>query len=138
PDGSTAAGRRLADCTAVARPRFATAIATLSVVSLDPEATAPRPATSVVAAGDTVYATGRHVYVAGVTAGRAHSPLRFRTMRTRIYDFDTAADSPPRFVAAGSVPGRLLSSYAMDEDVDGRLRVARTTSTRPGQADSRT
>jgi uncharacterized secreted protein with C-terminal beta-propeller domain len=130
PDGSTSARHRLAGCDAIARPRHASGLSTLSVVSFDPTGDTPGPATSVVAAGETVYASAAHVYVAGVTTGRHYLPT------TRIYDFATEGNDPPRFVAAGSVPGTLLSSYAMDEDAAGRLRVASTTQGRHG-SDSR-
>ncbi len=67
PDGSASSRGYLASCNAVSRPRHATGISTVSVFSLGPRAFSPGPATSVVAAGDVVYATAGHVYVAGET-----------------------------------------------------------------------
>jgi hypothetical protein len=148
PDGSTSARHHISSCDAVARPRHASGLSTVSVLSLDPNADAPGPATSVVAAGDTVYASAGHVYVAGATTRQL--PKSHRTtprdvkygayrpdlIQTRIYDFATSGGQP-RFVAAGSVPGTLLSSYAMDEDAAGRLRVASTAQDSRGRTDSR-
>jgi uncharacterized secreted protein with C-terminal beta-propeller domain len=118
-------------------------------VSLDPAATTPGPDTSVVAAGDTVYASAGHVYVAGATSRplrNKHAPLpgpapccvyRPDQLDTQIFDFATSGDSPPQFVAAGTVPGTLLSSYAMDENSAGLLRVASTTQDPQGRTNSR-
>ena len=149
PDGSTTARQRISSCDAIARPHHASGLSTVSVLSLDPAANAPGPATSVVAAGDTVYASAGHVYVAGATSEPIHKghrstpqALKYGSYRpdliqTRIYDFATSGDGQPQFVAAGAVPGTLLSSYAMDEDAAGRLRVASTTQDRHGRTDSR-
>jgi hypothetical protein len=131
PDGSATAWHRLARCDAVARPKDASGLATVSVVSLDPGSTTLEPATSLIAAGDTVYATAGHLYVAGLTVTRQQ-----REPQTRIYDFATGS-GPPRFVAAGSVPGTLLDSYSLDENVAGQLRVVTTTTNRHGHTGSR-
>jgi hypothetical protein len=147
PDGSASARHRLVGCDAIARPRHASGLSTVSVVTLDAAATAPQPAASVVAAGDTVYATAGHVYVAGLTTPAenrksSRRPLpccdyRVDRLQTRIYDFSTDGTGRARFIASGSVPGALLNSYAMDEDIAGRLRVASTTVDRRGRSDSR-
>src|SRR6185312_9859127 len=100
----------------------ATGISTVSIVGLDPTSPTPEPGVSVVAAGDTVYATADHIYVAGATgagpdpyAGAQPSgccsvipPVR---ASTRIYAFDVPASGRPAFVGAGSVPGWLINSY---------------------------
>ncbi|MDQ1697518.1 MAG: hypothetical protein QOJ03_2871 [Frankiaceae bacterium] len=138
PDGSTTARQPLAACNAVARPRHASGISTVSVLSLDPQSDAPGAATSVVAAGDTVYATADHVYVAGLTQrprprqldGPRCCTYRPARIRTWIYDFTIAGADRPRFVGAGPVPGSLLNSYAMDQDERGYLRVVSTVQTR--------
>lgn len=157
PDGSTTARQRLTACDAVARPQHASGISTVSVLSLDPQATAPGPATSVVAAGDTVYATADHLVVAGAITGPAATPsalprpgpapaggavpccvaYRPGPVTTWLYDFQTTAASQPRFLGAGSVPGSLLDSYALDQTADGDLRVATTVTNPTGSTDSR-
>jgi uncharacterized secreted protein with C-terminal beta-propeller domain len=161
PDGSTTARHQLSACDAVARPQHATGISTVSVLSLDPQASAPGPATSVVAAGDTVYATADHLVVGGqITAppstpstaprpGPAGGPAppggavtccvanRPGPVTTWLYEFQTTGVNQPAFLGAGSVPGSLLDSYAIDQAADGNLRVATTTTTASDSTDSR-
>jgi len=149
PDGSTTARRPLASCDAVARPGDASGISTVSVLTLDPQRSTPGPATSVVAAGDTVYATADHLYVAGMTtdpvsppaSGAAATPCcsanKPAHVQTRLYAFETSDTDQPRFVGAGVVEGSLLDSYAMDQDTHGDLRVASTVAGTAGITDSR-
>lgn len=89
---------------------------------------------TVVADGDTVYGTGGSLYVASDERWRAwRGPVdqpadtvgRLPEQSTRLFKFDTSGAGRPRFVAAGTVPGWLISQYAMSE-WDGRLRVAST------------
>lgn len=137
PDGAATARQPLTSCQQMARPRQASGLSTVTVFSLDPGAPAPGAATSVVAAGDTVYATADHVYVAGPT-GRTANPYAGATpsgccailppagASTAIYRFTVGATGAPVFDGAGTVPGWLIDSYAMDEDPLGDLRVATT------------
>jgi hypothetical protein len=135
PDGATTARQPLAGCDAVARPQHASGLSTVSVLTLDPLSSALGSATSVVAAGDTVYSSVDHLYVAGLTQDTA-SP-RPASTRTWIYEFATTRTDRPRFLGAGSVPGSLLNSYAMDQDANGFLRVASTTIDTHGTSASR-
>jgi hypothetical protein len=147
PDGSTTALQPVASCDSVARPQQASGLSTLSILSLDPTSPTPGPGTAVVAAGDTVYATADRLYVAGPT-GAASYPgagvvqygcctlMPPQGASTRIYAFDTPATGPPVFEGVGSVPGWLINSYAMDEDPSGLLRVASTSQSSTGSAES--
>jgi uncharacterized secreted protein with C-terminal beta-propeller domain len=139
PDGATTARQPVTACAAVAHPDQASGDSTVTVLSLDPGSDTPGPGTSVVAAGTTVYATADHIYVAGPAAGTdGQVPAGQQTgcctvapptgATTRIYAFDTPASGAATFAGAGSVPGWLVNSYAMDEDPSGRLRVASTWS----------
>jgi uncharacterized secreted protein with C-terminal beta-propeller domain len=136
-DGATTARQPVTACAAMARPSQASGISTVTVLSLDTESSVPGPGTSVVAAGDTVYATADRVYVAGpaadgngqVPSGQASGCCSISPpagASTKIYAFDTPPSGVPSFVGAGTVPGWLINSYAMDEDSNGRLRVAST------------
>ncbi|GLX95658.1 beta-propeller domain-containing protein [Herbidospora sp. NBRC 101105] len=49
--------------------------------------------------------------------------------RTEVHRFDVTGTGVPRYVASGSVPGRLLNQYSMSE-YDGHLRIATTTTPR--------
>lgn len=138
PDGSRTARQPLTACDSVARPDQASGISTVTIVSLDPQSDAPGPGASVVAAGQTVYATADHIYVAGPDSSGVKSGA-FPEQQgccsiappagasTRIYEFAVPATGPATFVGAGDVPGWLVNSYAMDEDAAGRLRVASTS-----------
>ncbi|MFD0655798.1 beta-propeller domain-containing protein [Thermocatellispora tengchongensis] len=47
--------------------------------------------------------------------------------KTEVHRFDIGGTGAPRYVASGSVPGRLLNQYSLSEH-EGRLRVATTVS----------
>ncbi|WP_025618071.1 beta-propeller domain-containing protein [Salinispora cortesiana] len=121
------------DCDRLSRPQTGTGSAVLTVLSFD--LTADRltdgDPVSVAAAADTVYSTGDSLYLAGQrqlaappTPGRW--PDQTGTSVTDIYQFDTTAAGRPRYVAAGTVPGRLINQYALSQ-WQGHLRVATTT-----------
>ena len=142
PDGATSARTPLASCTAVSRPPQSSGVSTATVFALDPSSTSPDPALSVVAGGNTVYATADQVYLAGpVTTPADPEPYANAqqsgccsivppaSAATRIYEFSFNSSGPPSFDGAGTVPGWLVNSYAMDQDPAGRLRVASTAST---------
>lgn len=158
PDGATTPRRQLTACDAVARPQHPTGLSTVSVLSLDPAAGAPGPATSLVAAGDTVYATAGNLVVAGAVntprpASTGQPPTRMPnapagppapccaaavgSVTTWLYDFATHGADRPTFLGAGSVPGTLLDSYAIDLAANGILRVASTAQSSTGSTDSR-
>jgi Beta propeller domain len=146
PDGATTARQPLTPCDAVAHPDQSSGISTVTVLDLDPQSSVPGPGTSVVAAGETVYATAGEVYVAGPVATVSGQPAAGQQSgccsvappagaSTKIYVFNTPESGPPTFAGAGTVPGWLVNSYAMDEDGSGRLRVA-STSTSGGTSQS--
>lgn len=148
PDGATTARSPLSPCQSVARPANPSGLSTVSIFSLDPASATPGPGTSVVAAGQTVYATADRFYVAGPADWSPTNPAQAGTQEgcctvappagatTAIYAFDTPVSGPPTFVGAGQVPGWLIDSYALDEDADGRLRVASTTESSTGDSQS--
>lgn len=135
-DGSTTPRQHLATCDAVARPQHASGISTVSVLSLNPRSSAPSPAVSVVAAGDTVYATADHLYLAGAISN-SFASVGSADQHTWIYDFATTGADRPAFVGAGEVFGWLLNSYSMDQDEHGFLRVATTAHNERGVTTSR-
>jgi uncharacterized secreted protein with C-terminal beta-propeller domain len=137
-DGVTETGR--VECGKVSRPSDYSAGAMLTILTFDLGAArldSGQPV-SIVADGDTVYGTGTSLYVAndqrwrldvwrgGVAAGKLPE------QKTDLYRFDTPAGQPPRFAAAGTVPGWLVNQYALSE-WDGHLRVA-TTDERAGSS----
>ena len=147
PDGSVSARQPISACDAVSRARDATGISTVSVFVLDPTQGAPGPGTSVVAAGDIVYANADHLFVAGEsepTPAPQSGSVQYgcctivppNGASTEIYEFDTPVAGQPAFVGSGSVPGWLLNSYAMDQGPNGLLRVATTEMTASGSTDA--
>ncbi|GLZ07209.1 hypothetical protein Acsp03_46750 [Actinomadura sp. NBRC 104412] len=120
-------------CGNISRPRDGSGTSMLSILTIDLAKDAGDPApVSIAAEGQEVYGNGASLYV---TDSRV-PPLRGRAQRpgsetTRIHKFRLEGAGRPRYVASGSVPGRLLNQYSMSEH-DGRLRLATTTSASPG------
>jgi uncharacterized secreted protein with C-terminal beta-propeller domain len=109
---------RLVDCGDVRRPTVFSGVGTLSVFTVDAADPRPGPAASVLGAGDTVYASAADLYVTS-TEWKTDGP----PASTQIHAFDISDKVRTRYLASGSVPGTLLSSYALSED-KGVLRVA--------------
>lgn len=119
-------------CDAISRPASYSGTNLLTVLTFDIADSALTDGTpvSIVADGDTVYSNGPSLYVASNQAWRAlpvdSGSTQVPEPTTEIYKFSTSTKERPRFIAGGSVPGRLINQYAMSE-WDGKLRVATTT-----------
>lgn len=119
-------------CDQVSHPPSYAGTSLLSVFSVDLSGDmADAAPVSVVAGGDTVYGSGRDLYVTD-HPGLSPAPLATRgglpagPARTDIYQFDLGGTGRPRFAASGSVPGDLLNRYSLSEYA-GNLRVATTS-----------
>jgi len=121
--GRTQKGR--VPCDHVVRPTEFSGTSMLTIYSLDlgTSLTDGDPLT-VVADGDTVYASEKSLYVAH-QADLWRARGRATTERTELHQFDISESGRPQHVASGAVPGTLLNQYAMSEH-DGHLRVATT------------
>jgi hypothetical protein len=119
-------------CGQISHPPAYTGTSLLSVLTVDLNgdlgATDP---VSVVAGGQSVYATANSLYVTN-TGGLAPAPIAGNgssrapeTQRTDIYKFDIRGSGRPRYVATGAAPGGLLNQYSLSE-YGGDLRVATT------------
>jgi uncharacterized secreted protein with C-terminal beta-propeller domain len=127
--GTTTKGQ--VDCGRVSRPTDYSGGALVSVLTFDltrPTLGSGDPV-SVVADGDTVYATPDSLYLANDDRwrydrfpGRAADRV---SDKTELFKFTLTGSRPPAFQASGTVPGLLLNQYAMSE-WDGHLRVATT------------
>lgn len=130
-NGGTAASGLLVDCDRVSRPAEFSGLGTVSVLTFDlSEDLGTGDATSVLADGETVYASAEALYVAtnrfaGIGDGIDLQRPAASEMTTEIHKFDITGDGPARHVASGRVRGRLLNQFSMSEH-DGRLRVATT------------
>ena len=124
--GRPAAEAPLPSCGQVLRtgPVHSLDMATVVTVSLaDP--LRPLGATSVVGAGDIVYASRDRVYVTHPIP----SPPPPHQPATGVHVFDTSDPRRPRHAASGAVPGMPLNQWALSEPA-GHLRIA-TTEFRP-------
>ncbi|MEV6304634.1 beta-propeller domain-containing protein [Actinoplanes sp. NPDC051861] len=129
-DGAvTSAGK--VDCGQVRRPTDYSGGSLVSILTFDlaRSVLGGGDPVTVVADGDTVYATATSLYLASDQrwrfesfAGRAARPAR---QETDLYKFTFEGNQPPVYRAAGTVPGYLINQYAVSEWAN-RLRVATT------------
>ena len=121
-DGKSTTGR--VDCAKVRRPTQYSGGSLLTLLTFDisqPALSDGDPVT-IVADGDTVYATATSLYVLTDNRWLGRRPL---AEQTDLYRFDTSGTGTPRYVTSGSVPGTVLNQYAVSE-WKGYLRVATT------------
>jgi uncharacterized secreted protein with C-terminal beta-propeller domain len=119
------AREQLLDCSDVTHPETSSGLGTLSVLTLDPAATASLESTAVSAVGDQVYASTDRLYVAtSVGGGWFWEDDTSRTSRTEVHAFDVTG-SDTAYVASGEVPGYAPDRWSFSEH-EGRLRVATT------------
>ncbi|RIK15502.1 MAG: hypothetical protein DCC50_07875 [Acidobacteria bacterium] len=135
-DGQVRSTEQLLGCDQISRPRDPAGLSTMSVLSFDLASGSPEPAsgTGLVASGDTVYASPDRVVVATSPwdlwrwVGPADLPWPGGepVNRTDLHAFDISDPGSTAYAASGSVEGRLLSQWSLDEQ-DGVVRVATTT-----------
>jgi uncharacterized secreted protein with C-terminal beta-propeller domain len=134
-DGADISHGLLAGCDAVNAPTEFAGFGTLSVLTFDTGQTlGDGDAVSVLAAGDTVYASTDHLYVATnsyidplvIDQDPAAATERWNEdYSTSIHAFDIAGSDPAKYLASGNVPGYLVNQFAMSEQ-EGKLRAATT------------
>ena len=104
----------------------------------------PTAATSVLAPGDTVYASPESVYVSTTSwvdpsaheAGDIDWDQIRREWRTNLHRFDISDPAETVYAASGHVPGQIHNQFALSEHA-GHLRVVTTTGDpRSGQSES--
>lgn len=138
-DGRIVATEPLLSCDQIARPRDPAGLTTLSVVTFDMGSAQPTPTSGagLVATGSTVYASQDRLVVGTsgwdlwgwlpdpAAAGELW-PGGSPSNRTDLHTFDISDPATTRYAASGTVEGRLLNQWALDEQ-DGVIRVATTT-----------
>jgi hypothetical protein len=142
-DGAIRADGILTDCDRVDAPTEFAGFGSLSVLTFD--LTAPLgdgDAMTVLASGETVYASASTLYVATTsyvdpTAQQDGSrlPRLERDFSTSIHAFDIGGTAPPTYAASGTVRGHRLDQFALREH-DGLLRAATTKGTPWGGGDA--
>jgi hypothetical protein len=129
----------LIDCAAVEAPLEFSGFGFLSVLTVDlTQPLATPPATTVLADGQTVYASAESLYVATTRPPElpiddlpqplplpTTGPTPVEDYVTALHRFDITGTGPATWIASGEVPGHLLDQFSMSEQ-EGRLRVATT------------
>jgi hypothetical protein len=132
-DGATVSEGRLPDCHRVDAPTEFAGFGSLSVLTFDLRtALGTGDAVTILAGGQTVYASASTLYVATTTyvepaeqQDEALLPRFDRDFSTSIHAFDIRGTAPAKYEASGTVPGHLLNQFAMSEH-EGVLRAATT------------
>jgi hypothetical protein len=138
------AGGQLVDCSRISHPKPTTGSSLLTVLTLDLGGELGKgDPVSITAGGGTIYGTGDNLYVADDNTMLwrepgfdSTGPPRPPEQKTKVYQFDTSGDGPPKFLASGAVEGSLLNQYSMSEH-DGHLRIATTTQRWNGKMEDR-
>ena len=133
--GSATAEGLLPPCGQVHAPTVFSGFGVTTVLSV-PVAGAidPTAATSVLAPGETVYASTRSMYVSTATwidpaadeAGDIDWDQLAAEFRTNLHRFDISDPAGAVYTASGSVPGEIHNQFALSEHA-GHLRVVTTT-----------
>ena len=129
-DGSTEEGQ-LVDCSGVFAPADFGGFDMLSIVTLDlgADLAAPTGTSSVMATGDTVYASQDRLYVStniwSPIINEQTNEWLDENYETAIHRFSIADPGAARYEASGSVEGHLLNQFSMN-DRDGVFYVATT------------
>jgi hypothetical protein len=127
-EGDSISSREVISCDDVFVPSVASGYSTLTVLQVPVDDPLGDWASGgVVATGATVYAPADELYVATLDWNTWDEEVEDDDDgTTSIHRFETPVGSAPRYVASGTVPGRLLNQFSMDA-LDGVLRVATTS-----------
>ena len=125
----------LAPCAQVHAPTVFSGFGVTTVLSVPVDGDIdPASATSVLAPGETVYASPKSMYVSTTTwidpaadeAGDIDWDQFRAEFRTNIHRFDISDPTEAAYTASGSVPGEIHNQFALSEHA-GHLRVVTTT-----------
>ncbi|MGC1207663.1 MAG: beta-propeller domain-containing protein, partial [Ornithinimicrobium sp.] len=138
-DGERGEVEPLSDCADVSRPDVFSGLSTVSVVTLDVaddssdevRAFAPTSAVSLIASGETVYASTDRLIVATSPWGEWAMPFdtqltRDGSISTSLHSFDISDPARTDYVASGQIKGTLINQFALSE-ADGVIRAATTS-----------
>ena len=126
PDGESTGEGALVDCTDVHNPPIFSGLGTLSVVTVDVAGgSEPTSSASVVASGETVYASTSRLFVSTGRWGWEADALNTGPT-TEVHGFDISSPASTSYVGSGSAPGYILNQFALSEHA-GHLRIATTS-----------
>ena len=119
--------RRMIGCKGLRRPRAFSGLEMLSVLTFDlGRGLEPTDVDTVMTRGETVYGSAGSLYVATERwVPPDASERQVDGVNTEIHRFELGSDARTEYAASGSVPGFMLSQWALSEH-DGYLRVAST------------
>ena len=119
-----------AQCDATYHPAARSGTSTTSIVTLDPEASAPTGNLTVVGGSSVMYASEDALYLATTSWADQQSVYRGDNahVTTQLHGFGIADPDQITTLGSGTVPGTLTDQYALSED-KGYLRVASTIGT---------
>ena len=133
---------QLVDCANIHAPSEFAGFDMLSIVTFDTDEPlgAPVDTASVMATGDTVYASQDRMYITSnvwlpPTIDEQQRGIWEEEYETQIHRFSIAGDGPAAYEASGSVDGHLLNQFSMN-DRDGTFFVATTEGTPWGAGDT--
>lgn len=123
-DGGVVEQGPLVDCASVLAPPEPAGLGMVNVASVDLRADTLKPTgdTSILGAGEIVYASSSALYVTTTTWPDEQSGT---VSRTAIHKLTIAGREPAAYVASGEVDGQLLDQFSLSE-LNGDLRVAAT------------
>jgi len=126
PNGEVAGEGALVDCADVHNPPIFSGLGTLSVVTVDVAGgSEPTSSASVVASGDTIYASTSRLFVSTGRWGWEADALNTGPT-TEIHGFDISDPAATEYVGSGSAPGYILNQFSLSEYA-GHLRIATTS-----------
>ena len=123
--------QHLAACGSVSHPADRSGVATISVLSIDPDKDQPGAPVTVLGDPGIVYASTSDLYVATASFDQQQAMTtsqRTPDAKTLIHQFDITSPAQAVYRGSGAVKGELLNQYALSE-YNGDLRVATTTGT---------
>ena len=114
-------------CDRLLRPAAFSGLGALSVLTVDPRDPRPGTAASVMADGQSVYASERRLYVATGQwqVAAADAAVSENGLTTAVHAFDITDPAQATYAGSGAVPGWVINQWALSEH-EGVLRVATT------------
>jgi len=125
PGGKPAGAAHPMSCTDTYRPPAFAGLTMISVVTLDAADPQRSTTASVMASGDTVYASATKLYVSSTEWGAIRDGAAQPSSETLVHKFDISDPKQARYLVSGKVRGSVLNQFAMSE-ANGLLRVATT------------
>jgi uncharacterized secreted protein with C-terminal beta-propeller domain len=126
--GQTSKSEALTSCGDSYRPPSFSGFGMLSVITFNLDKPADSTAASVMADGDTVYASADRMYVSTTAWDSVQNQTVAPAPNTLVHAFDIRSKTQATYLASGKVRGSVLNQFSLSEH-NGLLRVATTDPT---------